>query len=157
MEKKISWRALIVFLLISWGVGGLASFLIRNNTDIYETLQRPAFAPPGWVFPVVWAVLYTLMGISAYLIFRAVPSTSRLNALTSYLVTLIINFAWPLIFFNAQAWWGAFFWLLLLIASLVVQLVLYWRVRPSAALLQIPYLLWISFAAVLNLSIARMN
>lgn len=157
MEKKISWRTLIVFLLISWGVGGLASFLIRNNTDIYETLQRPAFAPPGWVFPVVWAVLYTLMGISAYLIFRAFPSASRLNALTSYLVTLIINFAWPLIFFNAQAWWGAFFWLLLLIVSLVVQLVLYWRVRPSAALLQIPYLLWISFAAVLNLSIARMN
>lgn len=157
MDKKISWRALIVCLLISWGVGGLASFLIRNNTDFYETLNLPAFAPPGWVFPIVWGILYTLMGVSLYLVFRAFPSAARMNAMTAFLVTLLINFAWPLIFFNAQAWWFAFWWLILLIISLITQLVLYRRVRPSAALLQVPYLLWCCFAAVLNLFIARMN
>lgn len=157
MNSKFSLRTMIVCLLICWGVGGLASFLIRSNTDVYETLQLPAFAPPGWVFPVVWAILYTLMGISLYLVFRAFPTATRLNALTAFGVTLLINFTWPLLFFNAQAWWGAFWWLLLLLVSLAVQLIFYWRVRPAAALLQLPYLLWSGFAAVLNLCIARMN
>lgn len=150
-------KPLVWFLLLSWGVGGLSAFLTRNEMDIYTRLNQPALAPPSWVFPVVWSILFTLMGISAWLVYLRPRTEAREGALTAFGLQLLVNFAWTLIFFNAHAYWAAFWWLLLLWALIVAMIFLMCKVRPLAAWLQVPYLLWVSFAGYLTLRIAQLN
>ncbi len=149
-------RSLLISLLIPLSVGGLSSLLTRKSMDIYQQINQPALAPPGWLFPVVWIVLYTIMGISCYLILNS-PRRERNQALLFYTAQLILNFLWPLLFFNLQQW----FWsLLLLLALLMVVLLMsyhFWQIRPLAGYLQIPYCLWLCFAAYLNWMIFLLN
>ncbi len=147
---------LVVSLLISLGTGGLSALLTRNSMDAYGNYQQPPLAPPAWLFPVVWTVLFVLMGISAYLVYET-QRPGRRAALWIYVIQLAVNFVWPLLFFRLGLLMPAFWWLVLLLLLIVWMIVLFFRVSPAAAYLQIPYLLWTLFAGYLNLAIALLN
>ncbi len=159
MEKKNKTQnliSLIVCVLIPLAVGGLAAFFTRNSMDLYETINKPALSPPGILFPIVWTILYTLMGISLYLVYRS-DSPYRPAAILIFALQLIANFVWSLIFFNGRMFTFAFVWIILLWLLIIAMIVEFRKVKPIAAWLQIPYFLWVTFAAYLNLSIAIMN
>ena len=153
---KIQLKPLVVSLLISLGVGTVASILTSGSYSIYENLSKPPLSPPGFIFPVVWIILYILMGISAYLIYISNSDEKNL-ALKFYAVSLGVNFFWPIFFFKFGLFWLAFFWLLLLIFIVAVTLILFKKINPTAAWLWVPYLIWILFASYLNLFTAILN
>lgn len=109
---KIQWKKLIICLAIPLAVGGISAFLIQDSMETFDTLQKPPLSPPGWLFPVVWTILYILMGIASYLVLTS--SSPNQTALTLYGIQLTFNFIWPLIFFNRQQYLFAFIWLVLL-------------------------------------------
>lgn len=154
MIKK--WIPYIVSIAIALGVGGLGAFLTMNSMDIYATLNQPALSPPGFLFPIVWTILYTLMGISSAIIYKS-NDLDRTNALKIYGFQLVVNFLWTIIFFNLRQFLFAFIWLVLLDVLVIVMIVKFHKVSPLAAWLQIPYLLWILFATYLNLGIYLLN
>ncbi len=149
-----SKKTKIVFILISLAVGGLSAFLTRNNMNVFDTIQKPPLTPPAIVFPIVWTILFTLMGYSAARVYLEDPKS---NAIEVFGVNLVVNFFWSIIFFNLQAYTFAFIWLILLIAVVVVMIIKFYRVDKPAAYLQLPYLAWLLFAGYLNLYIALMN
>ncbi len=157
MLKK--YKPYIISAVISLAVGGLSAALTSGSMDIYSRINQPPLSPPPILFPIVWTILFTLMGISAAIVyqFRKTKSAEVHTALTVYAVNLAVNFLWSIIFFNLQAYLFAFVWILLLIAVIVAMILLFKRVSPIAAYLQIPYLLWVSFAAYLNLAIYILN
>lgn len=120
-------------------------------------VEKPPLSPPGILFPVVWTVLYALMGIGAARVAAAPESKGRSRALNVFVVQLVVNFFWSLIFFNAGAYGFALAWLLLLWVLIGVMIVLFWQVDKAAALLQMPYFLWVTFAAYLNYGVWRLN
>ena len=145
-----------VSIAIAWGAAGLSYLLTgRSNMEGYEVLNQPALAPPGWLFPVVWSVLYTLMGLSAWLVWKQ-PGNSR-GALSAYALQLVINLLWTPIFFRLERYWLAFGILILLWIAIGNMILKFRRISPKAALLQVPYLLWVTFAGYLNFMIARLN
>ena len=156
MILQINWKKLIISLLIPLAVGGLAAFLTRSDMEVYATLNQPPLSPPGWLFPVVWGILFILMGISAAIIYLS-ESPQRTRALKVYTLQLIVNFFWSILFFNLEARLFAFFWLLLLLSLVLLMFVLFKRISPTAAYLQIPYILWLLFAAYLNGAIYLLN
>lgn len=153
---KIYWKPLIISLIISLGTGAFAGFLSRGSMSMYNNLLKPDISPPGWVFPIVWTILYILMGISAYLIFTS-GSPKRKQALYVYFLQLAVNFIWPLLFFNLEAFDFAFFWLLLLWVLIAITIKEMYNVNKVAAYLLIPYLLWVTFAGYLNYEIAKLT
>ena len=152
----IKLKPLIANLAIALGVGGLSGLLMSNSTWVYETVQTPPLAPPGIVFPIVWSILYFLMGISAYLIWIS-KGPGRKRALTIYAVQLGVNFIWPLLFFNAMAFLPALIWLALLLVLIIAMITAFSKLSQTAARLQIPYLVWVLFAGYLNLGIWLLN
>ena len=121
------------------------------------SISQPPLSPPAFLFPIVWGILYALMGIGAARIYLSLQSTERNRALNVYITQLIVNFFWSLFFFNAQAFLFAFFWLLILWILVLWMILLFHKVDPLSAKLQIPYLLWLSFAAYLNLGVWYLN
>lgn len=121
------------------------------------SISQPPLSPPAFLFPVVWGILYALMGIGAARIYLSPQTAARSMALNVYIVQLIVNFFWSLIFFNAQAFLFAFFWLLLLWILVLWMILLFRKIDPLSAKIQIPYLLWLSFAAYLNLGVWYLN
>lgn len=139
-------------------MGALSGWLTREGTAVYaQTIMKPPLSPPGWVFPVVWTLLYALMGIGAARVYLTPPSKMRSLGLNLFVLQLMVNFFWSPIFFNLQAFGFAFFWLLLLWGLVVWMIVTFWKVDPLAAKLQIPYLLWLTFAAYLNFGVWYLN
>ena len=157
MWKKI--KPYVISIAIALGVGGLSALLTKDSMDIYSRIVQPPLAPPGWLFGVVWAILYVLMGISAAIVYTRTdtPEAQRRDALSVYALQLAVNFFWSILFFNLQAFWFSFFWLLLLWILILRMLFKFHAVSPIAAYLQIPYFLWVTFAAYLNLAIAILN
>ncbi len=155
---KINWKKLIICILIPLAVGGLSALLTRNSMDIFERINKPPLSPPGWLFPIVWAILYTLMGIASYLVLQsnALPEAKK-TALTVYGIQLAVNFFWSIFFFNMQAYLFSFIWLLLLWALIIATIVLFSRASRAAAWLLVPYLLWVTFAGYLNFAIYLLN
>ena len=156
------WKNLkpyIISVLIALGVGGLAALLTRNNMDIYQSITRPPLSPPSWLFPVVWTVLYILMGISSAMVYikGSEGDENASSALRIYALQLAVNFFWSIIFFNMQAYLFSFIWIILLWILIIVMIKRFYEVSPVAAWLQIPYLLWVTFAAYLNLMIYFLN
>lgn len=157
MVKK-GWKAYLLFILLSVGTGLLAALLTSGGTDLYNgALTKPPLSPPAILFPIVWTVLYTLMGISAARIWLSPESADRSRGLNIFIAQLIVNFFWSLIFFNAQAFGFAFLWLLLLWALILWMIISFYKTDKAAALLQIPYLLWVTFAGYLNFMIWQLN
>lgn len=154
MLKK--WLPYIISIAIALGVGGLGAVLTMNSMDIYSTLNQPALSPPGFLFPIVWTILYTLMGISAAIIYKT-DDPDRTQALKIYAFQLIVNFLWTIIFFNLRQFLFSFIWLVLLDVLVVIMISKFHKISPLAAWLQIPYLLWILFATYLNLGIYLLN
>lgn len=154
--KNVNWRRLFISILISLGTGVVAGLLTRSSVADYAILDKPAFSPPAWLFPLVWGILYLLMGISSYIIYESM-CTNRTNALKIYTLQLAVNFLWPLIFFNLKLYFLAFAWILLLWVLVILMIASFFRCNKTAAYLQIPYLLWVSFATVLTYTVAVMN
>ncbi len=157
MWQKI--KPYVVSLLISLGVGGLSALLTQNSMDFYETIQLPPLAPPGWLFPIVWALLYILMGISAALVWinRNENIEAARRGIKRYGASLVVNFLWSIIFFNLREFLFAFVWLLLLLFLIGRTICYFKKVYPAAAYLQIPYFLWVTFAGYLNFAIYLLN
>lgn len=140
-------------------VGAISSFLIRDDMAFYAVnVAKPMLTPPEWVFPVVWTILYILMGwgLGRVLTSEAAPADKQ-AALRIYAIQLFFNFAWSIVFFSVRAYLFAFIWLLILWALIIWMIVLFSRCDRLAARLQIPYFLWVTFAAYLNLMIFLLN
>ncbi len=144
-------------IIIAWVVGFVSGLLNRNAMAAFSSLKQPALFPPGWLFPVVWTILYVLMGISLTLVEQASPQPLEKRVVYLYYLQLFVNFAWPFLFFGLGLFWPAFGWLLFLLVLVAWMAFAFWRVRPLAGYLQIPYLLWLLFAAYLNCSVAILN
>lgn len=151
--KKLFENSLFVAILIPLAVGALSS-LLSGGMD--TSMVMPSFAPPGWLFPIVWTILYVLMGISSYIIYQS-SDTRRSRALFVYGLQLFFNFFWSIIFFGFSAYLFAFVWLLIMIALIILMIYLFNQISPVAAYLQIPYLAWCIFAAVLNYAVYKLN
>ena len=155
---KIKWKQLVLCVAAPLAVGALAALLSRNGMESYRTMYKPLLAPPGWVFPVVWTILYVMMGVASYLVYTSTASPERIRrAMTAYALQLAANFVWPLIFFALHAYLIAFLWLLLLFALALVCALRFGYIDARAGKLLAPYLLWLFFAAYLNLGIFLLN
>ena len=161
MIKKFlnQYKSFIFSVLIALIVGGLSALLTMNNMDLFDIIKKPPLTPPAIVFPIVWTILYVLMGISAARIYeeRHLESEKVRSALTTYASSLVVNFAWSIIFFNWQAFWIAFLWILLLEALVIITIIKYSKIDKTAAYLQIPYAVWVALATYLCTAIAIIN
>ncbi|MBQ7937531.1 MAG: tryptophan-rich sensory protein [Oscillospiraceae bacterium] len=146
----------IISVAISLGVGGISAFLSKDNMSIYSAVNRPALSPPSWLFPIVWTVLFVLMGIAAAIIWRS-NGKELDSALIFYGFQLVFNFCWPLIFFNFRAFGIAFFWLLVLLVLIGITAIKFYRINKTAGWMMLPYLAWVSFAGYLNYMIWQLN
>lgn len=156
--KKRTWKVYALWILFTEAVGALSGFLTRKGSQIYsETVIKPPLSPPAIVFPIVWGILFALMGIGAARIYLAPPSADRSKSLLLFLLQLAFNFFWSIIFFSLQAFGFALIWLVLLWVLIVCMVRAFWKVDKIAAWLQIPYLLWVTFAAYLNFGVWRLN
>lgn len=154
---KIDWKKLLISIAIPLGVGGLSALFSSGNMKLFEEVEKPPLSPSGWVFPVVWTILYVLMGIALYLVVTTKTRETKMPAIISFGIQLFFNFFWSIIFFNAQAYLLAFIWLILLWVAIVVNIYLFNKINTTSAKLLIPYLAWVTFAGYLNLGIYILN
>jgi tryptophan-rich sensory protein len=149
----------IVGIAIPLSVGALSALLTRGNMSLYSDVVAPSLAPPPILFPIVWTVLYVLMGISSTTVFlhRNKNLDAAERGLKFYILSLILNFIWSPVFFNRRAFLLALVILVLLFATVLYTVINYRKSSPVAAYLQIPYLVWLAFAAYLNLFIIILN
>ena len=156
--NRRSWKTYAFWILLSEGVGALSGWLTRDGTKLYtETVVKPPLSPPSIVFPIVWAILFVLMGIGAARIYAAPASNARSRSLLLFFVQLAFNFFWSILFFNLQRYGLALLWLLVLWGLILWMILSFRRVDPLAAWLQLPYLLWVTFAAYLNYGVFHLN
>ena len=155
--KTDKWK-LIKCIAIPLIVGTAASLLSGGGMEVFAAVEQPPLSPPGWLFPVVWTILYTLMGISSYLIVTAKAEPQEISkAISVYTYQLLVNFLWPIFFFNFQWYLFSFFWLLLLWVLVFWMIRLFYPISKVAAYLNIPYLVWLTFAGYLNFGIWLLN
>ncbi len=156
---KNNIKIYIIAILIPLIIGGLSALITGNNMDIYGELITPPLAPPSILFPIVWSILYVLMGISSAMIYNSKfePQWKKRSALYTYAISLFVNFFWSIIFFNMRAFLFAFIWLLLLLYLVIKTIMKYSKINLTAAYLQIPYALWVAFAGYLNFGIWYLN
>ncbi len=157
MVLSVRTKSLIKNLAIPLIVGALAGFL--TNADVKEfmmTAQKPIFMPPGWVFPIVWTILYALMGFSAYII-ENTQSPRKNRALIIYYIQLFFNFVWSFIFFSCGNYLFAFIWIVALLVLVFATIIEFKTIKPRAVFILFPYAIWVSFASVLNFSIYLLN
>lgn len=150
------YRTIIIQVIVALSAGGLASLLGGETAPLYERLVSPPLSPPGWVFPVVWTVLYILMGVAAGLVARSGDMDSG-AAMTLYYIQLGINVLWPLFFFRLEWLAVAAVWLLLLTAAVYATWRRFRAINPVAGWLLVPYLLWCIFALYLNVGFVVLN
>lgn len=154
MKKKV--LPFLVFPAVSLLVGSVSALLTGENMMLYQTVEKPALAPPAALFPIVWTVLYLLMGVSAAMVYNA-ASDYRKIGLWLFWAQLAVNFFWSILFFNLRAFLFAFVWLILLWVLAAAMAIAFFKTRRAAGLLQAPYLLWLTFAAYLNFSVYILN
>ena len=154
---KFEWKKLLIALGIPLAVGGLAALLSGGMSD-YGAMNKPPLSPPGWVFPVVWSILYLLMGYASYRIWTSdAPSADKRRALLLYGAQLLANFIWPLLFFGGEMFLAALIWLVFLWILIFLSIRAFSKIDERAGDLLIPYILWVTFAAYLNLGIYLLN
>ena len=154
---KINWKKLLLCLAIPLAVGGLGALLSGGMSD-YGTMAKPPLSPPGWVFPVVWSILYLLMGYASYRILESGATEEAIKkALTLYGLQLLANFVWPLLFFGGGWFLLSFFWLIVLWVLIYLTIRAFSKVDETAGNLLMPYILWVTFAAYLNFGIYILN
>ena len=157
-RMKRNGKTLLLCLALPLAVGLLASLLTLGGMRDYGEMLRPPLSPPGWVFPVAWTVLYLLMGLASWLVTGAAATEDmKQMALSLYAVSLAANFLWPLLFFGLGRYFLALLWLLVLLLLVVLTWRQFRRLDRRAGALLVPYILWLCFAAYLNLGAAILN
>ena len=152
----IKLKPLLLSILIPVGLGFLVGFLTIDSMNVYSSLVKPAAAPPEVLFPIVWTILYILMGISSYLVYTS-DSPYKNDAMRAYVIQLVVNLIWPIIFFIAENYFLSLIWIILLLVLIIIMIKAFLKVDKFAAYLQLPYLLWVTFATYLNYSIFILN
>lgn len=149
---------LIQCILVPLLVGVVASLITRGGTVQYESFVKPPLSPPAWLFPIVWTILYILMGISSYLILTSNASKEQKDgAMMLYWYQLAVNFLWPTFFFNFEWYFFSLLWLLLLWVLVLLMILAFYKIDKRAAWLNVPYLIWLTFAAYLNAMVWWLN
>lgn len=157
-KKKIDIGALIISLIISVGGGFVAGLFNKNSMTIYADFQKTAFFPPAIVFPIVWIVLYILMGIAAYRVYMVIKETNTSKIpLVFYGIQLVLNFLWPFFFFKFKLYGLAFVELILLFIFILLTTIAFFKRDKVAGILMMPYMIWVVFAGILNFFIWMMN
>ncbi|MBR4329350.1 MAG: tryptophan-rich sensory protein [Candidatus Riflebacteria bacterium] len=154
--------ACVVAIVVPLVVGGISAFISSNAMNTFGTMKQPPLSPPAILFPIVWTILYIMMGVSNYLIWVKTPSDEKLilarkRGIVLYGIQLFMNFCWSPIFFNVGYYYLAFIWLIVLWALILTLIIIIWKLSKTAACLLIPYLLWTTFAGYLNMMIAILN
>lgn len=157
--KPIDLKKLIIAIAIPEAVGLISSIIAGNISESYKATERPPLSPPGIVFPIVWIVLYAMMGIASYIIAVEVKGWDRKkqDALAFYGLQLAVNFIWPIIFFRFEAYWLAAVVILVLLAMVVITACRFKELNTTAFWLMVPYILWLVFATYLNIGVAILN
>ena len=151
-------KIILLSILIAETAGALSAWLTREGMKTFTNMiAQPPLSPPPLLFPIVWSILYALMGYGSAKIWMSAPSLDRTRGLVLYASQLVFNFFWSLIFFNIQAFGFSFFWLLTLWGLVLLMTLAFRKTDPLAAKLQIPYLLWLTFAVYLNLGVWYLN
>ena len=150
---KVNFKHLSLSILIPLGFGTLVGLLTSGENN-YNMMIQPIFAPPSILFPIVWTILYILMGISSYIIYE---SGNNDKALIIYIAQLIVNLLWSFFFFTFRLYLFSFVWIILLIVLVLLMIKEFYKINKVSALIQLPYLLWLIFASVLNFSIYLLN
>lgn len=149
---------LAISILIPLAVGSVSSLFTRNSMAAFGQLDKPPLSPPGWLFPVVWFLLYVLMGIASYIIYqKGTDQEEVIQALRIYALQLVFNFFWSIFFFRFEWYLFAFFWLVALWILILFTILQFGKLSKAAAYLMIPYLIWVTFAGYLNLGIYLLN
>jgi len=152
------WKPYVLFVLLAEAVGGLSALLTKDGMELYRTaIEKPPLSPPGIVFPVVWAILYLLMGIGAARIWLTPQSRDRTQSLILFFVQLAFNFVWSILFFELEAFGFAFVWLAALWALIIWMTLSFRELDRPAAWMQAPYILWVLFAGYLNYGVWLLN
>ena len=151
------YRPYVGFSAAALAVGGLSALLTSGAMRDFAALDQPPLSPPGWIFPVVWTLLYVLMGVGMAIVWRETSGRERKRAVEAWALQLAANFFWTILFFRLEARLLAFFWLLLLLALAVRMTVLFDRHSDLAGKLQLPYLAWLAFAGYLNFAVWLLN
>ncbi len=156
--NKVTILKLVVSIGLPLAIGAIAGlFTAKAVPEWYASLNQPSFNPPNWVFGPVWTALYILMGISLFLVWKLDSSPERNLAMLVFMVQLILNFGWSFLFFYFKMIGFALFEIILLWGSIVFMLLLFYKIKPMAAYINIPYLLWVTFATVLNAAYYFLN
>lgn len=157
MNKKVNITDLLIFILSAELAGALSGIVAGGDFgSYYDTLTKPPLSPPGWLFPVVWGVLYAVMGISAYIISQS-GDIQRNSALTLYIVQLFANLLWSPVFFGLRSFGGAVAVVIVMLILVICMTVVFGRINRCAALMNIPYLLWTIYAAYLTAGVCVLN
>lgn len=155
--KKNDWIKLVVSVVICLGAGFIGSFSTASNIPVwYSGLVKPSFNPPNWLFGPVWTVLYIMMGVSFFLVWKS-TAEKKTSAILVFIVQLMLNTLWTLIFFGMKQVFLAFIEIAILWLLILLTIILFMRISRTAAYLLLPYLLWVSFASVLNFMIYKLN
>ena len=154
---KIKYTELFIFIVSAELVGALSALITGDFAGFFDRYASPLLIPPAWLFPIVWAMLYALMGISAYLIYFYDGSADKKRALWIYAAQLAVNFSWSIVFFKYEKLWAGAAVIILLIVLVMLMITAFKKISPTAAWLNVPYLLWLIFAAYLNIATAVIN
>lgn len=156
--KKHNISDMLIYIISAEVIGAVSALLAGGFSDFFNKYEEPPLLPPGWLFPVVWTILYAVMGYSAYLVTHSYGETAqKKSALTIYWTQLALNFMWSIIFFRFEALWLAFVVIMALWVMIIAMILSFRKISPLAAYINIPYLLWVTFAAYLNLATAIIN
>ncbi len=155
---KVNIKKLVISIAIPLAVGGVAALFTRDSMMQFATVVKPPLSPPAWLFPLVWTILYTLMGISSYLIAESGASEEEIaQARTIYYFQLALNFLWPLLFFGLNWYFLAFLELIALWIAVFLMIKKFGEISPTAAYINVPYIIWLTFAAYLNFGVWWLN
>ena len=148
--NKLNWKLFLYFIIFTELVGAISGWITRDGMKALSDMPRSALTPPDIVFPIVWGILYALMGIGIARVWQARPSFEKRLGIIVFFVQLAANFLWSIVYFNFQAFAFAFFWLLFLWVLIIIMIYFFVKTDKLAGWIQIPYLLWVTFAAYLN-------
>jgi len=156
MNKIKSKSTLIISILIPLAIGVLSALLSGDMSLEYSSVNKPALSPPSFIFPIVWTILYILMGISSYIVYMS-DNKNKEIALKIYALQLFFNFFWSIIFFRFSQYIISFLWLIVLIILIIIMIYQFYKINKTSSYLQIPYLLWCLFASYLNFMVSQLN
>ncbi len=158
ISLNLKRRQLLICIAIPLAVGGVSAWLTRESMNSFAAFVKPPLSPPGWLFPVVWTLLFVLMGLASYLVLMSAQPKQTINrALRLYGIQLGVNFFWSIFFFNLSLYLFSFLWLILLWLLILATIVRFYQISKTAGYLMVPYLLWVTFAGYLNLGIYLLN